>query len=190
MERTLVIIKPDGVLRGLIGTIISRFEKCGLKIVGMKMAYPDEKLAGNHYVADEEWLVGVGTKQKAAYEKKGVKIDKSERDLGLQVREYLIEYLTMSPVIALCIQGHNAIAHVRKIVGTTSPQDANPGTIRGDFSFDTYQLADKSKRPIQNLIHASGNKKDADRETKIWFTDKEIHDWQRIDEALMYRKGK
>jgi nucleoside-diphosphate kinase len=189
MENTLVLIKPDGVQRGLVGEILSRFERSGLKIVATKMVYPNETLAGEHYIADENWLKTVGEKQKASYAKKGIEIKETERDLGLKVREQLIEFLTMSPVMAFVLQGHNAVKHVRKLVGSTSPGDAAPGTIRGDYSFDTYQLADISKRPIQNLIHASGEVEEAQREISIWFEEKEIHNWQRIDETLLYRKG-
>ncbi len=188
-ERTLVLIKPDGVQRGLVGEILARFEKCGLKIIGMKMVYPNEKLAGDHYIADEAWLTAVGEKAKGAYEKKGVKIDKTEREIGLDIRGKLIKYLSMSPVVAFTLEGHNAVAHVRKLVGATSPGDAEPGSIRGDYTFDTYALADGTGRPIQNLIHASGAVDEADREIALWFTDKELHDWERVDEALFYRQG-
>ncbi len=189
MEKTLVLVKPDGVQRGLVGEIIRRFEQCGLKIVAMKMVYADEAHAADHYEADEQWLEAVGKKQRAFYEKKGLKLDKENRELGLQVRDYLMSYLQMSPIVALVLEGHNAVDHVRKLCGATSPSDSMPGTIRGDLSFDTYLLADESKRPIQNLIHASGTVKEADREIRIWFTDDEIHAWKRIDEALLYRKG-
>ncbi len=188
-ENTLVLIKPDGVQRGLVGEILSRFEKCGLKIVAMKMVYPDEELAGTHYMADENWLKTVGEKQKKSYEKKGQKIDVPERELGLKVREQLIDFLRMSPVMAFVLQGHNAVKHVRKMVGSTSPEDAQPGTIRGDYSFDSYGLADQSKRPIQNLIHASGEVDEAEREINLWFDKEEIHNWERIDENLLYRQG-
>ena len=189
IQKTLVLIKPDGVQRGLIGEFITRFEKCGLKVIGMKMVYPNEELAGNHYIADENWLKTVGQKQKEAYAKKGITVDKEEREIGLSVRNQLIDFLTMSPIVALAIEGHNAVKHVRKIVGSTSPGDANPGTIRGDYSFDTYELADNSQRPIQNLIHASGEVEEAEREIKLWFKEEELHTWNRIDEALLYRKG-
>jgi nucleoside-diphosphate kinase len=189
MERSLVLIKPDGVQRGLIGEIISRFERVGYKIIGMKMVYADEAAAKDHYAADEEWLDAVGKKQKEFYARQGLKLDKTERELGIQVRNYLIQYLQMSPIIALVVEGHNAVAHIRKICGATSPSDAVPGTIRGDFAFDTYVLADNSKRPIQNLIHASGKKEEAEREIKIWFKENELHAWKRIDEALLYRTG-
>lgn len=188
-EKSLVLVKPDGVQRGIIGEIITRFEKCGLKIIAMKMVYPNEELAGEHYIADEEWLTTVGTKQKASYAKKGLKIAETERELGVKVRGYLIDYLTMSPVVALVIEGHNAVKLIRKIVGSTSPSDAAPGTIRGDYAFDTYQLADDSKRPIQNLIHASGETHEAEREISLWFKPEELHSWNRIDEELLYRQG-
>lgn len=189
MEQSLVLVKPDGVQRGLVGEIISRFERCGLKIIAMKMVYADEKMAGEHYIADDDWFEAVGKKQKTFYAKKGVKIDKTEKELGIQVRNLLIHYLQMSPVVALVVEGHNAVAHIRKLCGATSPSDAVPGTIRGDLAFDTYMLADESKRPIQNLIHASGTVEEAKREIKLWFKDEEIHAWQRVDEALLYRKG-
>ena len=189
IEKTLVVIKPDGVQRGLVGEILSRFERSGLKIVATKMVYPDEKLAGNHYVADEDWLRIVGEKQKASYAKQGVELNETERELGLKVRDHLIKYLKMSPVMAFVLQGHNAVKHVRKLVGATSPGDSLPGTIRGDYAFDTYQLADSSKRPIQNLIHASGEVDEAEREIALWFKPEEIHEWKRIDEELLYRQG-
>lgn len=189
IERSLVLVKPDGVQRGLVGEIISRFERCCLKIVGMKMVYADKELAGKHYADDEEWMKAVGTKQKTAYEKKGIKIEESEVELGRKVRQLLMDYLSMSPIIALVIEGHNAVAKIRKIVGATSPADAEPGTIRGDFAIDHYPLADASKRPLQNMIHASGAVDEAEREIKIWFDDDELFAWKRVDEDLVYRKN-
>ena len=188
-EKTLVLIKPDGVQRGLVGEILSRFERCGLKVVGMKMVYASEKLAGDHYIADEEWLVTVGEKARSAYERQGVKVEKESKAIGLEIRDQLIKYLSMSPVVAFVLEGHNAVKHVRKIVGSTSPGDAAPGTIRGDYSFDSYVLADNKKRPIQNLIHASGEVHEAEREISIWFSKEEIHEWERVDEMLLYRQG-
>jgi nucleoside-diphosphate kinase len=189
MERTLVLIKPDGVQRALVGEIISRFERIGFKIIGMKMVYADAQTAGEHYQADEEWLVAVGKKQKASYAKKGITLDKSERDIGMEIRSFLMSFISMSPIIALVIEGHNATAQVRKMCGATSPSDSAPGTIRGDYAFDSYQLADDLARPIQNLIHASENAKEAEREIKIWFKPAEIHAWERVDEVLLYRRG-
>jgi nucleoside-diphosphate kinase len=189
IEKSLVLIKPDAVQRGLVGDIIQRFEKCGLKMIGMKMVYADKSIAGEHYADDEEWLKSVGDKTKSSYAKKGVELKETELEIGQKIRQQLMDFISMSPVVALCIEGHNAVAHIRKIVGATSPGEAIPGTIRGDFSFDTYHLADKSGRPIQNLIHASGTVDEALREMKVWFKDDELHAWERIDEPLMYRKN-
>lgn len=188
-EKTLVLLKPDAVQRALVGEILSRFEKVGLKIIALRMAYPNEKLASDHYAADESWLKMVGQKQRESNEKKGLKTNESDIEIGNKVRSYLISYLTMSPIIAVVLEGHNAIFQVRKMVGPTNPGDAPPGTIRGDYTIDTYSLGDSSKRPIQNLIHASGTKEEAAREIAIWFTESEIHTWKRVDEDLLYRIG-
>jgi nucleoside-diphosphate kinase len=190
IEKTLVLLKPDAVQRGLIGDIISRFERCSLKIIAMKMVYATKDMAGEHYFEDEAWLNAVGEKSIASAKEKGQTLDVTEpRQIGLKVRALLMDYICMSPVVALVIEGHGAVAKVRKIVGSTSPQDAAPGTIRGDYTIDSYALADNSKRPIQNLIHASGAVHEAERELKIWFKANEIHAWKRVDEDLIYRKN-
>ncbi len=188
-EKTLVLIKPDGVQRAKVGEILNRFETVGLKIVALKMIQANQEVVKKHYTADKEWLESVGNKQLTAYAKKGLKTNKTVLELGLKVREQLLDYLTMSPLIAIVLEGHNAIKQVRKIVGPTYPEDANPGTIRGDYSFDTFQLADLTNRPIQNLIHASGELEEATREIKLWFKKEEIYAWQRVDEDLLYRKN-
>ncbi len=188
IEQTLVLIKPDAVQRGLIGEILSRFERCGLKIVAMKMKYADADLAGQHYANDEAWMQSVGEKTIESYKKQGKELGRSAIEHGQIVRQGLMHFLSMSPIIAFVLEGHNAVKHVRKIVGPTAPSDAQPGTIRGDYSFDTYALADTSNRPIQNLIHASGEVDEAKREIGIWFTQQEIYAWKRVDEELLYRK--
>lgn len=188
MEKSLVLIKPDGVQRSLVGTIISRFEKCGLKIIGMKMVQATKEQAGEHYADDEEWLMSVGEKALAAAKKRGDNPNKTPLEVGNWVRKQLLSYITLSPAVALCVEGHNAVAKIRQIVGGTSPHEAMPGTIRGDFAIDSYKLADNSGRPVQNLIHASGTVDEAEREIKIWFSEKELHVWKRVDEDLIYRK--
>ena len=188
MEQSLVLIKPDGVQRGLIGKIITRFEQVGLKIIGMKMVYADKEMAGKHYADDDEWMKSVGEKAKKSYEKRGEPTEKSALEIGQLIRSQLMSYLTMSPTVALAIEGHNAIQLIRKIVGATAPADSDPGTIRGDFCFDTYQMADLCNRPIQNLIHASDAVDTGKNEIKLWFKDEELHVWKRVDEALLYRK--
>lgn len=186
-EKTLVLIKPDGVQRGLIGEIISRFEKTGLKIIAMKMVYASKELAGKHYADDEAWLKSVGEKASSEAKKRGEKVKEKPIEIGQRIRKQLMDYISMSPVVAVVIEGHNAVATVRKIVGPTSPEHAAPGTVRGDFSHETYVMADAKGRPIQNLIHASGTKEEAEREIKVWFMPKELHAYMRVDEALFYR---
>ncbi len=189
IERTLVLLKPDAVQRGMMGRIITRFEDACLKIIGMKMVYADEKLAGEHYADDEEWLIGVGNKTKSSYEKKGIVVKESAKEIGQRVRKQLMDFISMSPCLAICIEGHGAIEKIRLLVGPTAPLQAAPGTIRGDYSIDSYSLADSSNRPVQNLIHASDSPESAEREIKIWFTLKELHPYKRVDEDLIYRKG-
>lgn len=190
IERTLVLLKPDAVQRALCGEILSRFERTGFKIIALKMCYSSKETAGTHYANDEEWLKSVGEKTKASYEKKGLKVDESPLEIGQRIRQQLMDFLMMAPVVAIVLEGHDVIGKVRTLVGATAPSGAIPGTIRGDFSFDSYGLADNSGRPIQNLIHASDSKESADREIKIWFNDDELHPYQRVDEALLYRKVK
>jgi len=196
IERTLVLLKPDTVQRNLVGEIISRFEKVGMKIVGMKMIHADGEIAGNHYADNEEWLNSVGSNTKASYVKRGIPLeqmergpplDKSDTEIGQWVRQKLIRHLGTAPLIAIALEGHNAVLHIRKMVGSTEPASSQPGTIRGDYSFDTYKLADNKNRPIQNLVHASGSKEEAERELKIWFKKEELHTWKRLDEDILYK---
>ncbi len=190
IEKSLVLLKPDAVQRGICGELITRFEKSGLKMVAAKLKYADKELAGKHYSEDIEWLTSVGKKAKGAYAKRGIEVSETEEEIGRKIREQLMDYISMSPVFALVIEGHNAIAHIRKLVGATAPADANPGTIRGDYAFDTYEFADKSGRPLQNLIHASDSVKNAEHEISLWFEPEEIHVWRRADEDLLYRSVK
>ncbi len=190
MERTLVLLKPDAVQRALIGEILSRFERAGFKIIGLKMCYATKEVAGRHYVDDEDWLKSVGEKMKKAYEAKGQKIAEDAAAIGRRVRQQLMDFITMSPTVAVVVEGHDAINKIRALVGDTAPNKAAPGTIRGDFAFDSYGLADVSGRPIQNLIHASDSPESSKREIAVWFKKDELHPYQRVDEALLYRKVK
>lgn len=187
-EKTLVIIKPDGVQRGIIGEIITRFEKVGLKLIAMKMVYADSEIAGEHYADDEEWLKSVGEKTLKAYKEKGEQLDRTAIEQGQWVREKLMEYISSSPSVVLVLEGAGAVKLVRKIVGPTAPADAAPGTIRGDYSFESFTFADDRKRPLYNLIHASGEVDEAKREIKIWFDEEEIHAWERVTDPYFYRQ--
>lgn len=181
IEQTLVLIKPDGVQQKLIGKIISRFEDAGLKIVGMKMIWPDEKMAGEHYPLDEEWAKNVFSKSKQSAEKnKEEFIFKNHLDFGKFVQGKLINFIQGSPIVALVLESPHAVDIVRKMVGATEPRAANPGTIRSDFaSVESYPNADMKNRAVRNLVHASDSFINAKREIKVWFNEKEVHNYKR-----------
>lgn len=191
MEQTFIAVKPDGVARGLTGEIIKRFERVGLKVVGLKMMQVSEEIADKQYPKDrEELIVGIGNKTLNNYKeleldaKKELGTDDA-KEIGELVRSWLTEYITSGPVVAMIFEGPHAIELGRKIVGNTLPLLASPGTIRGDYSYDSAYLGNTRKRPIKNVIHASGNKAEAEYEISLWFTPEEIISYRRSDEAPM-----
>jgi nucleoside-diphosphate kinase len=186
MERALVLVKPDGVERALVGKVIDRFESAGLKVVALKMIKATEKMAGEHYMADEEWFLSVGKKTKQSYKEKGLEVNETEREIGVRVRSLLMKELTRSPIVAMVLEGNAANFVARKIAGATEPRKADPATIRGTFSVDSYERADEMKRPVRNLAHVSEDDKAAKREIKVWFTDDEIHEYKRADQDVIY----
>jgi nucleoside-diphosphate kinase len=188
-ERTLVIIKPDGVQRSLIGEIIKRYERTGLKLIALKMVLPTEELGRDHYykVGGDEWVENVGKKAMAAYDKRGLKSPfGSYRENGMAVLERNAKYMSSGPVIAMIWQGNMAVELVRKITGGTEPLTSDIGTIRGDFTLDSYALADIDERSVRNLIHASGNTEEAEKEIHIWFQPEEILKYNQIQERILY----
>jgi nucleoside-diphosphate kinase len=188
-ERTLVIIKPDGVQRSLIGEIIKRYERTGLKLIAMKMVLPAEDMATKHYydVGGDEWIEEVGRKARAAYVKKGLESPyKTNKENGWAVLKANAKYLSSGPVIAMIWQGNQAAALVRKITGGTEPLSSDVGTIRGDFTLDSYAMADLDARSVRNLIHASGNSEEAEKEIKIWFNDDELIKYTQIQDKILY----
>lgn len=187
-ERTLVIMKPDAVQRSLMGEILGRYERSGLKLVAMKMLIPTPEMATEHYmVGGEEWLENVGKKAAAAYEKKGEKSPYSTfRENGMAILKSNATYLSAGPVVAMVWEGNSAVGIVRKLTGATEPLGSDVGTIRGDFTVDSYQLADTGNRSIRNLIHASGDPSEAEKEIPIWFDAKEILSYRHVQEAILY----
>jgi nucleoside-diphosphate kinase len=161
MQRTLILIKPEAVQRHLVGKIISRFEDAGLKIIGMKQVWVDRKFAEKHYTKD-------------IAERRGEK-----------VREQLLKYITEGPVVAMVLEGVNAIDNVRRIVGGTEPKSSPPGTIRGDFAHVSFAYADKKNLPVKNLIHASSDEKDAKNEIELWFKSSELHSYKTVQDFLL-----
>lgn len=188
-EQTLVIIKPDGIQRALIGEIIKRYEQTGLKMVGLKFLVPTAAQARDHYmVGGEEWLENIGKKAAAAYEAKGQKSPYTTfRENGLAILDANAKYLSSGPVVAMIWQGPHAIELVRKITGSTQPLSSDVGTIRGDYTFDSYQLADTAGRSIRNLIHASGDPEEAKKEIALWFAPNEVcSKYRLISEQMLY----
>ncbi|MBC8495932.1 nucleoside-diphosphate kinase [archaeon] len=186
-EQTLVILKPDAVARGIVGEIITRFEKVGLKIVGMKMLAASKKQLEEHYQKDDEWLIRKG---KGIIKNKSYPDNYDPKKAGQEIVDGLMSDMMLYPVIGMVVEGHNAVNVVRKIAGPTNVEEAQPGTIRGDYSHDTYALANVSDRPIITIVHASGEKHEAKQEIKIWFKPEEIHKYDRVETHLHYRKNK
>ncbi|OGY69438.1 MAG: hypothetical protein A2586_00205, partial [Candidatus Harrisonbacteria bacterium RIFOXYD1_FULL_40_9] len=185
--RTLVVIKPDGVQRTLIGEIIGRFEKAGLKLVGLKMVVPTTDMVEAHYCVDPEWKRITGEKTIESYKKKG-KTPYSENPIEVTdiVLKNLKRYMTSGPVVSMVWQGMHAVSVVRKLIGSTEPLTSDVGTIRGDFTIDSYEISDIDGRAVRNLIHASGNTSDAEKEIPLWFKDDEVLNYRLLQEAILY----
>lgn len=185
-ERTLVLLKPDTVRRSLAGKIISRFEDAGLKVVAMKMVWADKSLAEKHYFLDEDWAKKVFEKTKAGYEKEGKEMKyKTHMELGKTIQSWNMNFLLEGPVIAIVLEGNHAIELVRKMIGSTEPRQAAPGTIRGDFATtESYAVADANSRVMRNMTHASDSPETAKREISLWFSPKEIHSYKTAHDLL------
>lgn len=190
-EKTVLLIKPDGVKRGLIGEILSRVEKRGLKIIALEMFWPNKAQIDEHYPKDKEWLKRIGEKTIKNYKEYGLDVKKelgtdNLEEIGKMVRGWLMDYMTSGPIVKAVIKGIHAIDMVRKIVGSSMPAQAEMGTIRGDFSVDDSTAANRDKRAIHNLVHASENLKESEHELNFWFSPEEINDYKRAEEDIMF----
>ena len=189
-ERTFVILKPDAVQRGLVGEIIGRFEKIGLKIVAMKMHMVDEETLWKHYNKDDSWYLKKGEKIVENKKTLGMPVDKEAIEYGKDIIRAMVYYMGCSPVLSMVIEGNQAQAVVKRLVGGTEPSTADSGTIRGDYSLDSYFLCDvDGSRGMRNLIHCTDPEDGADawkREMDLWFTPKEIMDYRLVSEVMLY----
>lgn len=186
-ERTLVVIKPDGLQRGLVSEIIGRFERTGLKLVGMKMMVASPKLIEEHYTLDPEWRRVTGEKTIKNYLDKGLKPPHDDPfKVTAVILKNLVNYMTKSPVIAMVWQGAHSVEIVRKIVGSTEPLSSAMGTIRGDYVLDSYRMSDADGRAVRNLVHASGSVKEANDEIAHWFKKEELIDYRLVVEQMLY----
>ena len=184
-EKTFVLIKPDGVQKGLIGEIIKRFEQRDLKIVALEMFQPTSKQIDKHYPKDDTWVTRLGEKSLSTYKKYGLDSESilgtdDAFKIGKMVRDWIVDYMSSAPLVRIVVQGLHAVDMVRKIAGSTLPFQADMGTIRGDFSNDSPALANSEKRAVMNLIHASETSEEAKHEIAHWFGDFKAHDYRRF----------
>ena len=186
-EKTLVVVKPDGIQRNLIGEIIKRYEQSGLKLVGLKMVVPTPEFIEKHYTLDPEWRVKTGLKTIESYKKKGKQPPSEDPTVitGIILKNLKI-YLASGPVVAMVWQGIHAVGIVRKITGGTEPLTSDVGTIRGDYTIDSYEVSDIDGRAVRNLVHASSSPEEAQMEIDHWFAPKELHNYRLMNETMLY----
>jgi nucleoside-diphosphate kinase len=185
-ERTFVIVKPDGVQRGLVGEITRRFENTGLKIVGMRMAVLPEDLLWKHYDKDDAWFLKKGTKIAEDRAAAGMSVDKEPIEYGKDIIRALVKYMTVSPVVMMALEGNQAVAVVKKLVGETEPATSDVGTIRGDLTIDSYAICAVDDRAVRNLIHCSDEVDNANKELAMWFPETDLYSYRHVQDEILY----
>jgi len=188
-EQTFVMIKPDGVQRNLVGEIIRRFEVSGLKLVALKMVVPDKDRLSRHYSKSDEWYTSKGTKVVEKLVSMGQEPTKPAIEYGKRIVEALLDYMSAGPAILMIWEGNRAMSVVKKLVGSTEPLTSDIGTIRGDYTLDTYDKANEDDRAVRNLMHCTDpadGAQEASREIAIWFTPEEVVNYRHIQEAILY----
>lgn len=185
-ERTFVILKPDTVQRGLMGEIIKRFESVGLKMVALKMVMATEQQCWDHYNKDEAWFLKKGANIMKNREDMGMPVEKDALEYGKDIIRALVKFMTAGPIVPMIFEGNQAMGIVKKIVGGTEPLTSDVGTIRGDYTLDSYELSSYDDRAVRNLIHCSDQTEEAEREIKIWFSEAEILNYRLVAEGIIY----
>ncbi len=190
-ERTLVLVKPDGVKRGLIGEVLHRIERRGLKVIALKMVQVGRPHLEDHFPKSDEWVERLGSKTMKTFTEYNIDPVATQgtadlKELGKKVKESLFEYLQSGPVVAMVVEGIHAIDMIRKLAGNTLPVFAEMGTVRGDFSVDSPAVANLEGRAIHNIMHASETQEEAANEISLWFETGEIHDYKRAEEDIMF----
>lgn len=185
-ERTFVIIKPDGVQRSLVGDIIHRFERVGLKLTGLKFAMADEEKLWEHYKKDDEWYTSKGERIVNDRTEAGLPIEKEAIEYGKDIIKVLVEYMMAGPVVMMALEGNQAVAVVKKLVGGTEPSTSDVGTIRGDYTLDSYAICSLDNRAVRNLIHCSDEPSEAEREIAHWFNTDDMIDYRLVQEQILY----
>lgn len=185
-ERTLVIVKPDGIQRSLMGEILMRIERTGLKFVAVKFLLPKADQCWTHYNKDEEWFMKKGTRIVDDRTAQGLPIEKEAKEYGKDIIQSNVDFFTSGPVLAVVIEGNQSVAIVKKLVGGTEPTTSDVGTIRGDLTVDSYALSSIDNRAVRNLIHCSDSPEEAEREIPIWFEPSDIVNYRLVQEQVLY----
>jgi nucleoside-diphosphate kinase len=185
-ERTFVILKPDTIQRGLIGETIKRIENTGLKLVAMKMVVATEDQLWKHYSKDDAWFLKKGERTIEERKAAGMPIEKEAIEYGKDIIRALVKFMSCGPIVPMIWEGNQAVGIVKKIVGATEPLSSDGGTIRGDYTLDSYELSSLDERAVRNLVHCSDPVEDATREIPIWFTEEEILKYSLIAEKILY----
>lgn len=185
-ERSFVILKPDTVQRSLVGEIIKRFEQTGLKISAMKMFMATEEQLLQHYNKDEAWFLKKGNRIIDDLKSHNMPVEKEAIEYGKDIIRTIVHYMTAAPVIGMILEGNQAVAVVTKLVGTTEPSTSDVGTIRGDYTVDSYGHSSYENRAVRNLVHQSESPQEAEREIAIWFTENEVMSYVTAQERIMY----
>lgn len=185
-ERSLVLLKPDAVQRSLIGEVVGRFERVGLKVAALKMVMATEEQLITHYNKTDEWYERKGKGIVADMEAHNLPVTKEPIEYGKDIIRNMVHYMTAAPVVAMVLEGNQSVAVVTKLVGTTEPSTSDVGTIRGDYTLDSYSHATIENRGVRNLIHCSESPAEAEREMAIWFTDGEMMKYATAQERIMY----
>jgi nucleoside-diphosphate kinase len=185
-ERSFVIIKPDGIQRGLVGEILSRFERTGLKLVSLKMVVLDADRIWKHYDKQDDWFISKGTKIAEIRAAAGLSAEKEPIEYGKDIIRALEKYMTSGPVVVMVWEGNSAVGVVTKLVGETAPNTADVGTIRGDLTIDSYDIASVDDRAVRNLIHCSDTPENAEKEIALWLSGDEVLKYRLLNEAILY----
>lgn len=185
-ERTLVILKPDCIQRSLMGEIIRRMERVGLKFVAFKFVVPKEDQCWKHYNKNDEWFQAKGERQINDRKERGLKIEKSAIEYGKDILRANVDFFMSGPVLVMVLEGNQAVGITKKLVGGTEPLTSDVGTIRGDLTLDSYDVAGVDNRAVRNLIHCSDSTESAEREMKIWLREGDIIEYRLVQEQILY----
>ncbi len=185
-EQTLIILKPDAIQRSLMGDIIKRIERTGLKFVAFKFMVASEGDLVRHYNKDEKWFAEKGARILNDRTANNLPIEKSAMEYGQDIIGSIVKFMTAGPVLIAIVQGNESVAVVKKLVGATEPKTSDVGTIRGDYTVDSYDHSSVQNRAVRNLVHCSESPEEAGREIAVWFKPEEIIKYRTVQEQILY----